>query len=515
MAKIDIQKIFGRGHCEDDSQKDRKWCYDLTIARNAQTQAPIVLREDIRQHGCTILGQENKKKKDILLTSIASDLNQKVCNDEARETELRKLIKKGRADYNMQKHAEGEKVIFKDSDVIPRPGCQKDYRKVLDRYPSCCVILVSPDKALCDEAARLAVSVGISPKYVDSSIKYDSKRYAEFGSYTATLNPFMMPRTRKNLTLKDAAYHAVQISKTTAAMIGMISPASQSGDLWTGFNDEALRVMVFLVVLYYNRVKACDVTWTEVLRVWNDVSELRTITAALEGLLDREDSSIPELPVALARAKDFLKNDGARFRDYTYPVRNTINTFLSDTHFGCLTSGRKCIDLVESFRTGDVIIVNSDIQNGKTASSVTGCVFQQMVRQAMFDRDIVPGSFPLPVIEYIDSLPTMGMYDWFEPMAVLGRKFGFWMVYAIETTTLLDTVSLDMGLQHLLLREDAVICLDREAVKELAVELPALAQAVSANNMMPDGNKIFLLTKNKPHFIDFQLGICSRQASGK
>ena len=131
MAKIDIQKIFGRGHCEDDSQKDRKWCYDLTIARNAQTQAPIVLREDIRQHGCTILGQENKKKKDILLTSIASDLNQKVCNDEARETELRKLIKKGRADYNMQKHAEGEKVIFKDSDVIPRPGCQKDYRKVL------------------------------------------------------------------------------------------------------------------------------------------------------------------------------------------------------------------------------------------------------------------------------------------------------------------------------------------------------------------------------------------------
>ena len=109
----------------------------------------------------------------------------------------------------------------------------------------------------------------------------------------------------------------------------------------------------------------------------------------------------------------------------------------------------------------------------------------------------------------------MGMYDWFEPMAVLGRKFGFWMVYAIETTTLLDTVSLDMGLQHLLLREDAVICLDREAVKELAVELPALAQAVSANNMMPDGNKIFLLTKNKPPFIDFQLGICSRQASGK
>ena len=67
------------------------------------TQAPIVLREDIRQHGCTILGQEDKKKKDILLSSIESDLNQKVCNDEARETELRKLIKKGRADYNMQK----------------------------------------------------------------------------------------------------------------------------------------------------------------------------------------------------------------------------------------------------------------------------------------------------------------------------------------------------------------------------------------------------------------------------
>ena len=103
MAKIDRRKFFGRGHCEDDSQKDRKWRYNLTIARNAQTQAPIVLSEDICQHGCTILGPEDKKKKDILLSSIESDLNQKVCNDEARKTELRKLIKKGRADYNMQK----------------------------------------------------------------------------------------------------------------------------------------------------------------------------------------------------------------------------------------------------------------------------------------------------------------------------------------------------------------------------------------------------------------------------
>ena len=107
--------------------------------------------------------------------------------------------------------------------MIPRPGCQKDYREVLDRYPSCCVILVSPDKALCDEAARLAVSVGISPKYVDS------KRYTEFGRYTAALNPFMMPKTRKKLTLEDAAARAFSISKMTATMIGMISPASQSG----------------------------------------------------------------------------------------------------------------------------------------------------------------------------------------------------------------------------------------------------------------------------------------------
>ena len=103
MAKIDRRKFFGRGHCEDDSQKDRKWRYNLTIARNAQTQAPNVLREDIRQHGCTILGEEDKKKKDILLSSVEPALNQNVCNDEARETELRKLIKKGRADYNKKK----------------------------------------------------------------------------------------------------------------------------------------------------------------------------------------------------------------------------------------------------------------------------------------------------------------------------------------------------------------------------------------------------------------------------
>ena len=132
----------------------------------------------------------------------------------------------------------------------------------------------------------------------------------------------------------------------------------------------------------------------------------------------------------------------------------------------------------------------------------------------MFDRHIVAGSSPIPVIEYVDSLQTMGVDDWLEPMFALGRKFGFCMVYAIETTSLLDDTSLGMGLQHLLLRGGTVICLDREAVEELAIELPALAQATS-KNMMPDGNKIFLLTKNKPPFIDFQLGICSQQSSGQ
>lgn len=373
MAKISRQKFSGMGYYEEDFQKDRKWRYDLTVARNARTQTPIVIQENIRQHSCTILGQEYGKKKNVLLTSIASDLEQKVCNDEARETALRKLIKKGRADYNMPKHAEGEKVVFRDSDVIPRPGCQKEYQEILDRYPSCCVILVSPDESLCDEAARLAVSVGISPKYIDSDLKYDSKRYTEFGRFTAVLS--------------------------------------------------------------------------------------------------------------------------------------------SESRPGCFIS-KKRINLADSFRTGDVIIVNSGTQHGQTAESTTGCVFQQMVRQAMFDRHIVAGSSPIPVIEYVDSLQTMGVDDWLESMFALGRKFGFCMVYAIETTSLLDDTSLGMGLQHLLLRGGTVICLDREAVEELAIELPALAQATS-KNMMPDGNKIFLLTKNKPPFIDFQLGICSRQLSGK
>lgn len=374
MAKISRQKFSSMGYYEEDFQKDRKWRYDLTVARNARTQTPIVIQENIRQHSCTILGQEYGKKKNVLLTSIASDLEQKVCNDEARETALRKLIKKGRADYNIPNHAEGEKIVFRDSDVIPRPGCQKEYQEILDRYPSCCVILVSPDESLCDEAARLAVSVGISPKYIDSDLKYDSKRYTEFGHFTAVLS--------------------------------------------------------------------------------------------------------------------------------------------SESRPGCFISDKKRINLADSFRTGDVIIVNSGTQHGQTAESTTGCVFQQMVRQAMFDRHIVAGSSPIPVIEYVDSLQTMGVDDWLEPMFALGRKFGFCMVYAIETTSLLDDTSLGMGLQHLLLRGGTVICLDREAVEELAIELPALAQATS-KNMIPDGNKIFLLTKNKPPFIDFQLGICSRQLSGK
>lgn len=58
MAKISRQKISSMGYYEEDFQKDRKWRYDLTVARNARTQTPIVIQENIRQHSCMILGQE-------------------------------------------------------------------------------------------------------------------------------------------------------------------------------------------------------------------------------------------------------------------------------------------------------------------------------------------------------------------------------------------------------------------------------------------------------------------------
>ncbi|MFR3259136.1 MAG: hypothetical protein ACLTRS_18795 [Lachnospiraceae bacterium] len=51
------------GYYEEDFQKDRKWRYDLTVARNARTQTPIVIQENIRQHSCMILGQEYGKKR--------------------------------------------------------------------------------------------------------------------------------------------------------------------------------------------------------------------------------------------------------------------------------------------------------------------------------------------------------------------------------------------------------------------------------------------------------------------
>ena len=51
MAKTDRQKIFGRGHCEDDSQKDRKWRYDLTINSTLylilRISAPTILEKAV------------------------------------------------------------------------------------------------------------------------------------------------------------------------------------------------------------------------------------------------------------------------------------------------------------------------------------------------------------------------------------------------------------------------------------------------------------------------------------
>ena len=280
-----------------EMRKNAKYLYDLPIARDVKTQNPIIVQEKSRRTQCTILGKAEAKKKKLLLSAIESDLDQKVYNDAAREKALRDLVKKGRADIKIPKNAgaEGEAVPFKDQYIVPRPGCDKEYQEIRDKYKSCCLVVVSPDEALCDEVARLALERGIHPKYIDSNLKYDSKRYTEFSQYVANLNPFVF--TKKNMSPEDVAAYIYDISETITTTLDMIgSKPKRKADadknaFFTVTDNTAIRIIISIAVIYDLQIKKCQPTWADVITAWDDMDVLHKMIVELEALLG-EDSKL-------------------------------------------------------------------------------------------------------------------------------------------------------------------------------------------------------------------------------
>lgn len=501
-----------------EMRKNAKYLYDLPIARDVKTQNPIIVQEKSRRTQCTILGKAEAKKKKLLLSAIESDLDQKVYNDAAREKALRDLVKKGRADIKIPKNAgaEGEAVPFKDQYIVPRPGCDKEYQEIRDKYKSCCLVVVSPDEALCDEVARLALERGIHPKYIDSNLKYDSKRYTEFSQYVANLNPFVF--TKKNMSPEDVAAYIYDISETITTTLDMIgSKPKRKADadknaFFTVTDNTAIRIIISIAVIYDLQIKKCQPTWADVITAWDDMDVLHKMIVELEALLGedsklRKEEKVPTWEEIFHYAKEhILKDNGAWLKKYTYQIRNEVNMLLAEPHWSCLTAGKKWINLAESFQTGDVIVVNTGLKYGKGIASVTGYVFQQMVKRTMLDRKISYATYPLPVIEYIDQLPTILSADWMEPMLALSRKYGFVMTYTVDATKQIDGGIRELAIKSGLLRVGTVICLNRKAVEDLGTELAALSSFRSLEEMMPEGGLLLLLTKKMPPFTDLQLG---------
>ena len=484
-----------------DQRKNKKWLYDLSIVNNLKTGKPIVIQESDRGTHFTVTGQTGTGKTATLIyPAIVSDMNQKIMNDDLREKALYEMVQEGKAILNLPEHAEGERIPFRNRYVIPKPGYEKEYQEICEKFKTCCIIAVAPDNDLCDGVARLALARGLEPKFIDPTLESEPERMKEFGQYWYGLNPFAVPRDLKKDINAEAKYIA-ETAKNVATTLEMINSRNGQGDpFFASVNRNVTSVVTSVCILYCTHYLNRDATWADVQRAIADFKELEPMLFALEHLFGNtvgkgrgqtrgtkdengilcgtpgSESGVPLQHTPWEATFNYVRDElisesGSKVRDYAYGLRNMINEFLANPYVKRLFSApeEKCVHIGDSFEDGDIIVVNYGLKLGTDTAIATGLAFQLMVNQAMLNR-VLPknrGQNPSPVFEYVDEMPVILSADWLEPALALGRKYGLVMFTAMQTLAQLNKNDTTKYLKSLLLGVGTIICFGRASTEEM------------------------------------------------
>ena len=437
-----------------DRREFAETSYDQTIIKDLRTGKPLSVYEKDRFLGTNVVGSSGTAKtSSLMLPGICQDLDHKIRNDIARQRELAKFVqdKKG---YILLPPGTASGTPFHNEWVVPKNKHKKEYEYILRRYQSCGIIVLAPDDEFCDQVAELCLARKIKPKYLDPTLVYSggvkSERIQKYEPYLCGLNMFHIP---EGMSLGEEADYVARTSFSFGSIIQAVSEKRKSGDeYFSNVTKTVAQTAAMIEMLYY---KYCakvprDATFHDVAAACNNFRVIALHSEKLEKVFSNEEdakyrlSDVPSYETIFksVRANFAVTKDirgvekKTKFDENASGLRMALQELEASPGVNALFSSENTLNIDESLKNGDVLIVNFPLSISETAAVGWGLAFQLTLKEAITRRDTRDGK-SIPVFEYIDELASIAG-EWFGTFIQLARKYSLGFIGALQSADQLD-----------------------------------------------------------------------------
>lgn len=474
-----------------DTRKNKNVAYDLSILRRMDNGSKMTIYENDRFVHTFILGPSGTGKTSSTITpSIVCDFDTKIANREKRVPLILKMVKDGKAQVYSN--------ISNDIDeysVYALPEYKDELEKIRETFPDCGLTAMAPDNSLLVEILRLAEARDLPCNVIDPSMKYKNKNVRTCGLNPFYV-PLGLEPEKRQLEISSRAQNFAEVLlavselhgtgdqyfrdinasvTTNVAILCMLhanlngkqtditkiqSCISDFGKLRPIVEDIQNKLRIKVVVNEIASAKslrkdakdnnrsgimapdASEATEDDI--IYYEVSSEDEIPEYYR----KKGMSVEEYNIALREEaqgyaehihfvlQELLGPGGEYMFQQARGLRNILQNLLIDPRIRRILSAPEgaFIDFDKALLNGEIILINTALEFGSTASTALGLFIMLSMNMAVLRR---PSANRTNHFIYIDEA-SQYMHPMFENMFALFRKYRAGVTMAIQSLTQMD-----------------------------------------------------------------------------
>lgn len=392
-----------------DFRKNKKYSYDMHFVRRLFDGSNYVVREMDRFLHTLINGASGTgKTSSTLIVRISDDLDKRCLNEDMQKKKALKLLKKNKA--YMKESFDDEH--FSIDKIAPKPGFEKEYQKIIDKYRICGITVVAPNYGLTDDIYEFCKIRSIPCNRIDPIPLYDGTHKEGFiGFNPLYISPLIPEWSVRKEVIKRATLFA--------DVLQSVNELKGKGDpYFTALNRSITTTVTICLCITYPILEHRQPTPSDVQSVVNDFKRISPYYKLLNEI-DTDNS--------LQFVRDFIKDDMLgegkdKMIEQSRGLRTIMNEFLTNPLIKqTICSTGKTIDMDEMLSKGEVTVVNYALELGNTDSIGFGLFFVLSFIDAVLRR---PGNEKTRIPHFldIDELPVI-LHPTFERALSLFRQY--------------------------------------------------------------------------------------------
>lgn len=447
-----------------DLRRDKEYKYDASYLNDLTTGKKIIVEENDRFTGTLVNGASGTGKTSMILSnSVNDDIDKKSRNMYLLEKELFNMACEGKLRL---RYGDMNDIYYQENfnplafEPIDDEKSKKRYRKLIEKYPNCGVVMMAPNNGFVDEMIELCNAKGLGYWVVDPSVDENT---GQEKPNSVGLNPF---KVRKGLNIHSKEYvkevtgSAIIFSDVMQAINEAEGKASDT--YYVGINKSVTVGIATVLMVGVPLVNGRDANFRDLQKCVNSYGLLKVYVDAIkqeyednlsrtnncdktdkdEDVIDEGESTKKEgldsgngnpFAQTLTNVENELLGAGAEeMYSQARGLRNLINNFLSNPDIKEIFMKEDVVDFDELMERGGILMLNSVLKEGSVTSKGFGLFFLLLYKQAMFRRP--KWTRVVNQFLYTDELPVYLHNEW-EPMISLARQYRVGFTGVVQTLT--------------------------------------------------------------------------------